>query len=479
MDLENIKKFIQKNKIPFIAGLSCLIIVITACVVYFSIKPSDNILKLKKDEFKIELGENISKDPSYYLDVTKLNKSDAEDVINKSKVSIPKVEKVGIYKIKISYDIQSIDAKLNVVDTVPPSFEEIDNMTVPVGTNYINDDLRKMFVVMDGDKNVKVTVDNGGYDGNKEGTYTVKATAKDSSGNKTEYSFTITVASSVQEVQYSENTESVTTQVKGEEKQKITPSNTTSNVQGTSGNKSNTNSNSGQTGNSTSKPNTPSSNTNTNSGGSSNNYVRSVSISGSKSIQKDNSSTLTASINPSNASVSSGSYKWTSNNEGIVKIVGGNGFQTISIYGANAGTATITCTVNGVSASYSVTVTAPQQTETTDYSSIKLNFIDKNGRSYSKTFNQMTSGNSLTFNLADYGCVYDAGGGLAGSGFSISVDGSKWYQESDYPRDTHIRHQGGTFKFRSSAGTVVTITCVVNRANISFDDYNCIFNGAC
>lgn len=94
----------------------------TASAIYFSIKPSDNILKLKKDEFKIELGERISKDAAYYLDTKDLSKEEAKEVIEKSKVNVPKIKKVGNYKIKISYDIQSIEAKLKVIDTVPSFF---------------------------------------------------------------------------------------------------------------------------------------------------------------------------------------------------------------------------------------------------------------------------------------------------------------------------------------------------------------------
>ena len=91
----------------------------------------------------------------------------------------------------------------------------------------------------------------------------------------------------------------------------------------------------------------------------------------------------------------------------------------------------------------------------------------------------MTSGNSLTFNLADYGCVYNGGASFVGSGFAISVDSNKWYQETGYPNNVYNIHNGGTFKFRSSAGTEVTITCVVNRANMTIDEFNCVFKGAC
>jgi len=474
MDLNKVKDFIKANKVPFIAGLSCAMVAITASAIYFSIKPSDNILKLKKDEFKIELGERISKDAAYYLDTKDLSKEEAKEVIEKSKVNVPKIKKVGNYKIKISYDIQSIEAKLKVIDTVPPSFEEVNNMTVPLGTNFTDDDLKEMFIVMDGDEKTQLDIDNGGYDANKEGTYTIKATAKDSSGNKTEYSFTITVTAGVQEIQYTENTVVATAKTKDGEKQTVTPTTTTekkptSTTTGSGSTNSNSNSSSSSSSNSTSKP----------SNGGGNNYLKSISISGSKSIKKDNSVDLTAHINPSNASVSPGSFKWSSSNEGVARIAGGNGYQTVSVFGVGEGSATITCTVNGVSASYVVTVSAPQQTETTDYSAIELKFIDKNGRAYSKKFNQMTSGNSLTFNLADYGCVYNGGASFVGSGFAISVDSNKWYQETGYPNNVYNIHNGGTFKFRSSAGTEVTITCVVNRANMTIDEFNCVFKGAC
>lgn len=62
----------------------------------------------------------------------------------------------------------------------------------------------------------------------------------------------------------------------------------------------------------------------------------------------------------------------------------------------------------------------------------------------------------LTFNLADYGCVYNGGASFVGSGFAISVDSNKWYQETGYPNNVYNIHNGGTFKFRSSAGTEVT-----------------------
>lgn len=465
MDISKLKGFVVNNKIPCILGACGVVIATTVAGVYFAVKPSNDVLKLRQEEFEIQLGEQISSDPAYYLDTSHLEKSEAERVLTKAKVTPPKkVKKVGSYIAEIKYDISKISAKLNVVDTIAPSFENIDNLTVPAGTIYSDKEFREMFIVFDGDENIDLTIDTGGYDGNKEGTYTIKGIAKDSSGNKSEYSFTITVSTLVKEVEYSENTTTVVTKVNNEKKNNSNTSNS---------NFSSSKPSSNNFGNSSVSQNKPSGNSTV--------YVKNVTISGNKNINQYNTVELVATINPTNATLGDRAYKWTSSNESIARITGGQGFSSATIYGEKEGSATITCTVGGVSASYTVTVKKQEQqiSKTDDFDAIKLIFINTSGQRYVKTFSQMTSGTSFTFNLADYGITCENGGIIAGAGFALDVDSSKWYQQTSYPMNEHNTHDGGTFKFRNDNGTIVTITCIVDRVNTTFDNYRCIIYGAC
>ena len=127
-------------------------------------------------------------------------------LLNKTTVKLPqKYDKLGKYEVLLSYKNDSVKAKVEIVDTIPPVFETVDNMTVPLGTQYTDEQLKEMFKVSDADE-YELKIDNGGYNANAEGVYTITAEAKDKTGNSTKYSFTITVTAAVTEIQYTENT---------------------------------------------------------------------------------------------------------------------------------------------------------------------------------------------------------------------------------------------------------------------------------
>lgn len=90
----------------------------------------ESVLKLKCNQFMIELGNPIQKDPQYYLDVeNEKNKEDilknAEFSLDENKIKIIKkyqreYEDVGVYLATIRYQNESVSFQIIVQDTISP-----------------------------------------------------------------------------------------------------------------------------------------------------------------------------------------------------------------------------------------------------------------------------------------------------------------------------------------------------------------------
>ena len=188
----------KRRKIILII-LGCLI-VLSSISAYILLKPKDYLPLKTNNVIVVELGEQVTTEPSFYLD----NKHVDKDVVKNVKV-IPKTTKnkkyiitdkknvveegknyldVGKYELVISYKKeQKKTIKIEIVDTVKPAFDLFKNtIEIEQGTNSIDylayyqaSDLSEVAIKID-DKKVKL---------NEVGTYEITVTAKDTSGNKT------------------------------------------------------------------------------------------------------------------------------------------------------------------------------------------------------------------------------------------------------------------------------------------------------
>lgn len=480
-------EFVKKNKILVLAIsslTSICIIAIIACAIYL---PED-VLTAKKDVIEIELGSKMSNDILFYLDTSELTKEQKNNIEKDGKLSLPDekeyLKKTGTYKVKVTYKMFSVTKNVIVLDTVPPAFEVSDNLTVPLGTPYTEEDAKKAFKVNDVDE-YTLTVDLGGYDGNKEGTYTIKAVAKDKSGNKTEYSFTITVSSGVTEIQTSQNTQEAVSTISKEVADKSTHVTETTKTENPSNGNSSTAGNTSSSNNSSSTGSTGSGSSSSGSSSSGNGtiYVKNVTISGDKEVYVGDTIFLTASVNPSNAS--NISYNWSSNNSNAV--TEGQGFPTVGVRGERVGTSVITCNVNGVKATYTVTVKEKPTAPSLDFSGIKVHMVNPSKQYTHKTMSQMSlsqSGNnySCTINLGSGGnglVFLDNNGEKTAAGIYFEVDFSKWYCTTGYPQSYgQYLKNSLTYVFKDYSGNVLTVKLNVGNTNTDLETAWKIFNFA-
>lgn len=474
MDINKIKKFLINNKVK--VGITCLVIVfvITSITYYFYSSNTVSLLKLKKMDFIFELGEKINKSPEFYLDTSKLKKDEKEKLLNKTTVKLPqKYDKLGKYEVLLSYKNDSVKAKVEIVDTIPPVFETVDNMTVPLGTQYTDEQLKEMFKVSDADE-YELKIDNGGYNANAEGVYTITAEAKDKTGNSTKYSFTITVTAAVTEIQYTENTtqaESTVTETK-----KTTNSDKT-NSESTSSNSSHNNSTSGI--NNNNNPANGGNNNNSNTDNSGIVYVKSVSISGNTTGNVSNNLNFNATVNPNNASnIGYGSYKWTTNS-GNLKIVAGQGLANVIVTSDVAGTYTLTCTVNGVSNSINVTFKTVEVSQDVDFNKVKVKIKTPSGGEIVKSVKELNfqqNGKEATASITvgnNYGLVWNNPGdnAIIAAGLWFTADESMWYVQTPGPESYHTTFSGShTVRYKSYNGYSLSITYNVGSVNVTHEE---------
>lgn len=182
----------------------------------------DEELVLNKDTHIIEYGETISNEPSVYI------KNTDKDLLKETKVNISDNEdefaSLGKHKITITYRSQSLICYVEVKDTIAPTMTAVNNFEVEYGTTI--DDFISYTTIEDLSE-VTTTVDKGGYDSNVAGTYTIKIEAVDSSDNKSEISFKVTVKDKPAEEEIVQETTQTTQPVETPDSSNTTTTNNT------------------------------------------------------------------------------------------------------------------------------------------------------------------------------------------------------------------------------------------------------------
>lgn len=188
-----------KNK-KVIAGIISGIAVITVVVIAMIILSQPKLV-VKAETMDIEYGNEISTKAEDYLDTEKVDK----DIIAKTNVTVDisnhdksdnEYISIGEYLVKLTYEDETVEVKVNVKDTTKPTFDkfekeiEITKDCKPAGEELSK--LLKKFTAKDL-QNVTISLDDSKVDYSKEGTYKATVKAVDASKNEATQETTIKI----------------------------------------------------------------------------------------------------------------------------------------------------------------------------------------------------------------------------------------------------------------------------------------------
>lgn len=188
-----------KNK-KVIAGIISGIAVITVVVIAVIILSQPKLV-VKAETMDIEYGNEISTKAEDYLDTEKVDK----DIIAKTNVTVDisnhdksdnEYISIGEYLVKLTYEDETVEVKVNVKDTTKPTFDkfekeiEITKDCKPAGEELSK--LLKKFTAKDL-QNVTISLDDSKVDYSKEGTYKATVKAVDASKNEATQETTIKI----------------------------------------------------------------------------------------------------------------------------------------------------------------------------------------------------------------------------------------------------------------------------------------------
>ena len=144
-------------------------------------------MKLKKDTYQVEYGQQISDNVSTYLDNSQEYMKDVslKGIPDSKNKEYPEV---GEYKLTLSNNEESKQVKVTVKDTTAPTFENMETKVMTNGTKLES----KNFKAKDNSQ-VTVTIDDSKVNYKKDGNYKATVTATDKYGNKTSKELTVTV----------------------------------------------------------------------------------------------------------------------------------------------------------------------------------------------------------------------------------------------------------------------------------------------
>lgn len=170
----------KAKKIIIIVAICDLVAICCAAVMFYI--HQNNHLELKSNKVKVEYGEPISLDAADYL-----KKSVDKEIVENTKVTYrdnpvegEEYDNIGRYTVKLTYKKEVAKVKVIVEDTTKPKFNNINSFESIAGVEVKWDDYIKATDLAE----VDLKIDDSSVDINKVGEYTLKATAKDESGNE-------------------------------------------------------------------------------------------------------------------------------------------------------------------------------------------------------------------------------------------------------------------------------------------------------
>ena len=179
-----------------ISGIAVITVVVIAMIILSQPKPV-----VKAETMDIEYGNEISTKAEDYLDTEKVDK----DIIAKTNVTVDisnhdksdnEYISIGEYLVKLTYEDETVEVKVNVKDTTKPTFDkfekeiEITKDCKPAGEELSK--LLKKFTAKDL-QNVTISLDDSKVDYSKEGTYKATVKAVDASKNEATQETTIKI----------------------------------------------------------------------------------------------------------------------------------------------------------------------------------------------------------------------------------------------------------------------------------------------
>lgn len=171
-------------------------------------KEEQPLLKVKQDEFIVEYGETIDLEAEHYLDLTKLDDKQKNEVLSNSTLSVGMTQqdmitkedqtytKVGTYSALITYQEESLNFKIEVKDTAAPKIEGPDEVTLNMGETA---DFNGVFNAVDLSECLPLEFDLDQVDTDHAGDYPMNVTAKDIYENKQSKQVTVHVVKKEEE----------------------------------------------------------------------------------------------------------------------------------------------------------------------------------------------------------------------------------------------------------------------------------------
>lgn len=179
-------------------------------------KEEQPLLKVKQDEFIVEYGEAIDLEAEHYLDLTKLDDKQKDEVLSNSTLSVGMTQqdmitkedqtytKVGTYSALITYQEESLNFKIEVKDTAAPKIEGPDEVTLNAGETA---DFNDVFSAVDLSECLPLEFDLDQVDTKHAGDYIMNVTAKDIYENKQSKQVTVHVVKKEEETPPPQNNE--------------------------------------------------------------------------------------------------------------------------------------------------------------------------------------------------------------------------------------------------------------------------------
>ncbi len=212
MRMINLKNYLDIKNKKIISGISVLAVVLASTLGIYAFTRNTLPEFVLKDSkvIKIEYGDKYSVDSMKLLNTKGMDKEEKE--VLKKGVEIKsnfKYEEgkdyptIGDYKITMTFNDEMLIKKVKVVDTTAPELNtEYSSIDIVKGTDLSAYDFDNLNLFNATDLSpVEVGYDSSAIDSNTVGTYVLKTTARDSSGNETVKELTINITEAPNENQ--------------------------------------------------------------------------------------------------------------------------------------------------------------------------------------------------------------------------------------------------------------------------------------
>lgn len=191
----------NNKKYKLISIVTIVLIIAIASIGIYALNNNKPEFKLINNKvIKIEYGNTYTIKPIDLIDTSNYSENQIKDlkenitvdsnIKNENEKSYPAI---GNYLIKLVYDNKTLTKKLTVEDTTAPTITtEYSSIDIVQGTDLSTYDFQPLFIINDLSQ-YTFNADFSTIDSNTTGTYSLKATALDSSNNKNEIELAVNI----------------------------------------------------------------------------------------------------------------------------------------------------------------------------------------------------------------------------------------------------------------------------------------------